>query len=62
MTQDKSTIQNCIECFERFDVSAYEEDGSVFVETSMLDIFVEISEKEILWRADQYLEIQNQDA
>jgi|TARA_R100000458_G_C8210059_1_gene197824 hypothetical protein len=59
---NKSTIQNCIECFERFDVSAYEEDGSVFVETSMLDIFVEISEKEILWRADQYLEIQNQDA
>ena len=65
---NKSTIQDCIECFKQFDIQAYEEDGSVFVQTSTLDIFVEISEKEIAWRADQYLcrrqilrELQNQD-
>jgi len=58
---NKSTIQDCVDYFKRFDIQAYEEDGSVFVETSMLDIFVEISEKEIAWRADQYLEFQNQD-
>lgn len=54
---NKSTIEDCINCFERFDVKAYEEDGSVFVETSMLDIFVEISKQEIIWRADQHLEL-----
>ena len=58
---NKSTIQDCIECFKRFDVQAYEEDGSVFVETSMLDIFVQISKEEIIWRADQYLELQRND-
>ena len=65
---NKSTIQDCIECFKQFDIQAYEKDGSVFVQTSALDIFVEISEKEIAWRADQYLcrrqilrELQNQD-
>jgi hypothetical protein len=58
---NKSTIEDCIECFKRFDVQAYEEDGSVFVETSMLDIFVQISKEEIIWRADQYLELQRND-
>ena len=59
---NKSTIEDCIECFKRFDVQAYEEDGSVFVETSMLDIFVEISKEEIIYRADQYLELQKQES
>ena len=54
---NKSTIQDCIECFKRFDIQAYEENGRVHVETSMLDIFVQISKEEIIWRADQYLEL-----
>lgn len=54
---NKSTIQDCIECFKRFDIQAYEENGRVHVETSMLDIFVEISKEEIIWRADQHLEL-----
>ena len=58
---NKSTIQDCINCFERFDIKAYGEGDSVFVETSMLDIFVEISKEEIISRADQLLEIQRQD-
>lgn len=59
---NKSTIQDCINCFERFDIKAYGEGDSVFVETSMLDIFVEISKEEIIWRADQYLELLKQEA
>ena len=59
---NKSTIQDCIECFNRFDVQAYEEDGSVFVETSMLDVFVQISKEEVIWRADQHLELLKQEA
>ena len=54
---NKSTIEDCINCFERFDIKAYGEGDSVFVETSMLDIFVEISKEEIIWRADQHLEL-----
>ena len=59
---NKSTIQDCIECFKRFDVQAYEEDGSVFVETAMLDVFVQISKEEVIWRADQHLELLKQEA
>lgn len=59
---NKSTIEDCIECFKRFDVQAYEENGRVHVETSMLDIFVEISKEEIIYRADQYLELQKQES
>ena len=58
---NKSTLQDCIECLKRFDINAYEENGRVHVETSMLDIFVQISEQEIIYRADQYLELQRQD-
>ena len=54
---NKSTIQDCIDCFERFGIKAYEENGSVHVETSLVDIFVEISKEEIIWRADQHLEL-----
>ena len=57
----KTMLQDCLECFKRFDINAYEENGRVYVETSMLDIFVQISEREIIWRADQYLELQKQD-
>ncbi len=43
----KQLIEDCIECFNRFDIQAYEENGSVHVETSMLDIFVQISDAEV---------------
>ena len=43
--------------FERFGIKAYGEGDSVFVETSLLDIFVEISKEEIICRADQHLEL-----
>ena len=59
---NKSTIEDCIECFKRFDVQAYEENGRVHVETSMLDIFVEISKEEIIYRADQHLELLKQES
>ena len=58
---NKSTLEDCINCFERFDIKAYAEGDSVFVETSMLDIFVEISKEEIIWRADQHLELLKQE-
>ena len=58
---NKSTLQDCIECLKHFDISAYEENGRVHVETSMLDIFVQISEQEIIYRADQYLEFKSED-
>ena len=59
---NKSTLQDCIECFKRFDIQAYEENGRVHVETSMLDIFVQVSKEEVIYRADQYRELQNQEA
>jgi hypothetical protein len=59
---NKSTIQDCIDCFERFGIKAYGEGDSVFVETSLLDIFVQISKEEIIWRADQHLELLKEEA
>jgi len=54
----KQLIEDCIECFNRFDIQAYEENGSVHVETSMLDIFVQISDAEVFLRADQLKELK----
>ena len=54
---NKSTIEDCLAMFERFGIKAYGEGDSVFVETSLLDIFVEISKEEIICRADQHLEL-----
>jgi hypothetical protein len=53
----KELIEDCIECFKRFDIQAYEENGSVHVEVA-LDVFVQISDAEVFLRADQLKELK----
>ena len=61
-TMNKSTLQDALACFERFGINAeVYSDGTIMVETSMPDVFVEISQAEVILRADQFLEIQRQD-
>ena len=58
----KITLQDCLACFERFEIDAeLEDDGTILVMTSNPDVYVQISKQEIIWRADQYLEYQEQE-
>ena len=59
----KSTIQDCLAMFERLDIDAeLEDDGTILVQTHNPDVYVQISKQEIIWRADQYLDIKKQEA
>ena len=60
---NKSTIQDCLAMFERYDIYAehYDVDDTVLVETAHPDVYVQISKQEIIWRADQYLELLKQE-
>jgi hypothetical protein len=59
---NKSTLQDCLACFERFDIDAeLEDDGTIHVMTSNPDVYVQISKQEIIWRADQHLELLKQE-
>jgi hypothetical protein len=49
----KSPIQECIEHFASIGVKAYEDDGSVYVETSAKGIEVQISTAEVYFRAEE---------
>jgi len=62
-TMHKITLQDCLKCFERFEIPAeLEDDGTILVMTSNPDVYVQISKQEIIWRADQHLEILKQEA
>ena len=49
----KSPIQECLEHFASIDVKAYEDDGSVYVETSAKGVEVQISTAEVYFRAEE---------
>ncbi len=62
-TMHKITLQDCLAYFERFEIPAeLEDDGTILVMTSNPDEYVQISKQEIIWRADQYLELLKQEA
>jgi hypothetical protein len=46
-------VQKCLEHFASIDVRAYEDDGSVYVETSEVDVFVQISTAEVYFRVEE---------
>tara|TARA_A100001201_G_C3932949_1_gene154152 strand:+ start:251 stop:457 length:207 start_codon:yes stop_codon:yes gene_type:complete len=60
---NKSTIEDCLAMFKRYDIYAehYDVDDAILVQTSNPDVYVQISKSEIVWRADQYLEHQKQE-
>jgi hypothetical protein len=61
---NKSTLEDALACFERFEIHAEIDDAAklaghdtILVQTSNPDIYVQISTQEIIWRADQHLEL-----
>ena len=64
---NKSTLQDALDCFERYDIHAelYHSDllnrGTILVQTINPDVYVEISKQEVIWRADQHLELLKQE-
>tara|TARA_S200002703_G_scaffold19198_1_gene15583 strand:- start:988 stop:1161 length:174 start_codon:yes stop_codon:yes gene_type:complete len=56
---NKSTIEDCLKHFESIDVNAYQDDdSSVYVHVGN-DVYVEISDAEIIFRADEWLNSQS---
>ena len=59
---NKSTLQDALACFGRFEIEAeLYNDDTILVMTSNPDVYVEISKQEIIWRADQHLELIKQE-
>ena len=62
---NKSTLQDALAFFERLEIDAELEgagtDDTISVQTSNPDVYVQISKQEVLWRADQYLELLKQE-
>ena len=62
---NKSTLQDALACFERFEIDAELEGAGtndfISVQTSNPDVYVQISRQEIIWRADQHLELLKQE-
>ena len=65
---NKSTIEECLAMFERLEIHAEIDvdaqmagDDTILVQTINPDIYVQISTQEILWRADQHLELLKQE-
>ena len=61
---NKSTLEDALAMFERFEIHAEIDDDAklaghdtILVQTINPDIYVQISTQEILWRADQHLEL-----
>ena len=55
---NKSTIEDCLKHFESIDVNAYQDDdSSVYVHVGS-DVYVQISDAEIIFRADEWLNAQ----
>tara|TARA_R100001460_G_scaffold94852_1_gene136967 strand:- start:988 stop:1188 length:201 start_codon:yes stop_codon:yes gene_type:complete len=62
---NKSTLQDALACFERFGIDAELEgagmNDTISVQTSNPDVYVQITRQEVLWRADQHLELLKQE-
>ena len=59
---NKSTLQDALACFERYEVEAeIYNDDTILVMTCNPDVYVEISKQEVIWRADQHLELLRQE-
>lgn len=59
---NKSTLQDAVACFERYEIDAeLYSDNTILVQTANPDVYVEISKQEIIWRADQHLELLKQE-
>lgn len=62
---NKSTLEDALAMFERFEIDAELEgagtDDTILVQTSNPDVYVQISKQEIIWRADQHLELLKQE-
>ena len=59
---NKSTLQDAVACFERYEIDAeLYNDDTILVQTANPDVYVEISKQEIIWRADQHLELLKQE-
>lgn len=61
---NKSTLEDALACFERFEIHAeIDADAklaghdTILVQTINPDVYVQISKQEIIWRADQHLEL-----
>jgi hypothetical protein len=55
---NKSTIEDCLKYFKSIDVDAYQDDdSSVYVHVGF-DVYVQISNAEIIFRADEWLNQQ----
>jgi hypothetical protein len=53
---NKSIIDDCIAYFKYLGYRAYEDHGSVYVCLDR-DVSVQISTAEVMWRADEYLNL-----
>ena len=59
---NKSTLQDALAMFKRYDIYAeHYSDDTILVQTINPDVYVEISKQEIIWRADQHLELLKQE-
>ena len=66
---NKSTLQDALAMFERLDIHAEIDDDAnlagvdtILVQTANPDVYVQISKQEIIWRADQHLELLKQES
>jgi hypothetical protein len=66
---NKSTLQDALAMFERLDIHAEIDDDAnlagvdtILVQTANPDVYVQISKQEIIWRADQHLDIKKQES
>ena len=60
---NKSTLQDALAMFKRLEIDAeLYSDDTILVMTSSPDVYVQISKEEIVWRADQFLEHQQQES
>ena len=59
---NKSTLQDAVDMFERLEIDAeLYNDDTILVQTINPDVYVEISKQEVIWRADQHLELLKQE-
>ena len=59
---NKSTLQDCLAMFKRLEIDAeLYNDDTILVMTYNPDVYVEISKQEVIWRADQHLELLKQE-
>ena len=66
---NKSTLEDALAMFERLEIHAEIDDDAklagddtILVQTSNPDVYVQISTQEIIWRADQHLELLEQES